>query len=261
MFKQAFIEVENNGAPLQIINYATVITDAVYRATVMAMPASHRPAGVTAANLRYTPTAIYGGPPIVQPPGMTATQYRALIRGTATTTGAMEAWCTNVVNAILKVIHDEARKTSPEGYVIFDYRYADPSTAKDWDPALNAGAGGFKPATDPKFINFRAPGRGYVRCAGTVTLNLDNSAEINDYMAHEGGHARFLYHHTFVDETVPPHSANSANPTHHDGANLKCTMSYTKAPDDFKTLTKLYCGKCLLRMRGWNILPLPNKYT
>ena len=84
---------------------------------------------------------------------------------------------------------------------------------------------------------------------------------MNDYTAHEGGHARFLYHHTFVDETVPPHSANSANPNHHDAANLKCTMSYTKAPDNTQTLIKQYCGKCLLRLRGWNVLALPNRYT
>jgi hypothetical protein len=38
-------------------------------------------------------------------------------------------------------------------------------------------------------------------------------------------------------------------------------MSYTTAPDNVQTLTKLYCGKCLLRLRGWNVLALPNRYT
>jgi hypothetical protein len=258
MFKQAFIEVENNGQPLQILNYASIITDKVYRDTVMAMPSSHRPADVTRENLRYSPTAIYGGPIPDQPKGMTAEQYRVKCRGNATTTGVVQAWCENVINAVLKVIYDEARKTSPEGYVIFDYRMADPLTAKEW----NASTASFVPATNPRHINFRCPSRGYVRCAGAVTTNLDNSAEINDYVAHEGGHARFLYHHAFVDESKPPHSANSANPTHHDAANLKCTMSYTSSPpDDFQHLTKLYCGKCILRLRGWDSISLPNQYT
>jgi peptidoglycan hydrolase-like protein with peptidoglycan-binding domain len=261
LFKQAFIEVENNGTPLQILNYAAIITDPVYRATVMAMPSSHRPPGVTSANLRYSPTAIYGGPVPVQAPGTTALQHYQNIQGTSTTVGIVEGWSRHVINAILRVIYDAARKTSPEGYVIFDYRLADMMSARDWDPTMNGGAGGFRPAANPFFHAFRVGGRGYVRCAGAVTLNLDNNAEVNDYTAHEGGHARFLYHHTFVDETVPPHSANSANPNHHDAANLKCTMSYTKAPDNMQTLIKQYCGKCLLRLRGWNVLALPNRYT
>jgi hypothetical protein len=45
LFRQAFLEVENNGRPLREINYAAVVTDAVYRNTIMAMLASHPPAG------------------------------------------------------------------------------------------------------------------------------------------------------------------------------------------------------------------------
>ena len=251
LFRQAFLEVENNGRPLREINYAAVVTDAVYRNTIMAMPASHRPAGVTHSNLNYSPTCIYGGVLPSQAPGMTAAQYWQQCGN------VVRAWCNHVTNALLKVIHDEARKTSPEGYVLFDYRMADPITAQDW----NAGTASFQPAANPFYHGFRVSGRGYVHCAGAVTTNLDNNCEINDYVAHEGGHARFLYHHAYVDESVPTHSANSANPNHHDAANLKCTMSYTSAPDDARTLIKQYCGKCLLRLRGWDVLALPNRYT
>ena len=166
-----------------------------------------------------------------------------------------------MTNAILKVIYDRARETSAEGYVIFDFRLSDAiTTAKNWNPALNAGAGGFQAPANPFLASFKVGSRGYVHCAGAVTLNIDNNNEVNDYLLHEGGHARFLYHHAFVNEAPSRLTATSANPTHHDGNNLKCTMSYSTTTDNGTTLIKHYCGKCLLRLRGWNIFKLPTKY-
>jgi peptidoglycan hydrolase-like protein with peptidoglycan-binding domain len=255
-WKEAFIEVENGGTPLQTLTYTTVVTDAVYKAAVLGMPATHRPPGVTnAASLTYRPTAIYGGRAIAQNNGETAQNYINRVRNT------VRAWCVNPINAILKVIHDEARKTSPEGFVIFDFRLNDAVTGQDWNPALNGGAGGFQPSANPAVQNFIPSTSGYVRCAGAVTMNVDNSFNVNCYLCHECGHARFLYHHKFVPETTPPNSNTSATPAQHDDRQARCTMSYAVPPDTPDQWRYPFCGKCILRLRGWNVTPLPNKYT
>jgi len=134
-------------------------------------------------------------------------------------------------------------------------------TAQDWNPSLNGGRGGFQPSANPAMANFTTHARGYVWCAGAVTINVDNNSEVNDYVCHEGGHARFLYHHAYTD--AQQSNPASANPDHHDANQLICTMSYTPWLPGYNgtTLQKPYCGKCLLRLRGWNVLVLPRKYT
>ena len=155
------------------------------------------------------------------------------------------------------MIHDKARETSPEGYVIFDFRLADAMSARDWDPTLAGGTGAFAPglSSNPQRVNFFCSSRGYVRCAGAVTINIDNQREVNDYVAHECGHARFLYH-DFTTSAGP-----SKTPNLHDDANRKCTMGYTQT--NLATVIQPFCGKCLLRLRGWKVdsPTLPTKYT
>jgi hypothetical protein len=247
-WREAFIEVESNGQPKMTLNYATVVTQAVYSTTIVAMPASHRPANVPgAASLHYSPTCIYGGPAIAQNPGETAAHF------VTRATNAMTAWAVNPINAILKVIHDEARKTSPEGFVIFDFRIHDPVTGQDPQPG-----GGFAPSTNPSVQNQIASTAGYVRCAGAVTMNVDNPFNVNCYLCHECGHGRFLYHHITQDQANP---GVSDNPSHHDASQKRCIMSYGIGLDTPTGWDYPFCGKCLLRLRGWNVLVLPNQYT
>jgi hypothetical protein len=247
-WKEAFIDVENNGQPTTNPNYAAVVTQAVYNATILAMPATHRPAGVTnAASLHYSPTCIYGGRAIAQNPGETAAHYITRAEN------AMSAWSVNPINAILKVIHDEARKTSPEGFVIFDFRIHDPITGQDPQPG-----GGFAPSANPSVQNQIASTAGYVRCAGAVTMNVDNPFNVSCYLCHECGHGRFLYHHITQDQANP---GVSDNPTHHDASQARCIMSYGIGADTPNGWDYPFCGKCLLRLRGWKVTTLPNQYT
>ncbi len=242
---EAFIELENSGSPIQTLTYATVVTEAVYKATIMAMPASHRPAGVTNANLIYRPDCVYGGAMPVQAPGQTASNF------VTTSIAAMTAWCTHPINALLKVVHDEARKTSPEGFVIFDFRLHPPITGQLWNPATAS----FTPDPNPAVQNRIGSTSGYVRCAGAVTMNVDNPFNVNCYLMHECGHARFLYHHETGNNGV------TDNPTHHDHDQRKCTMSYGIGADTPDQWRYPFCGKCLLRLRGWKVTGLPRKYT
>ena len=247
-YAEAFIEFENAGAPLQILSYTSVVNAAGYTAAIMGLPAAQRPPGVTAANLQFRPDALYGGafPPRPQNPGEPAVTY-ALTMGSQ-----MSAWAQRVASAILQLIYTEARKTSAEGYVILDFRTHPPITGQDWDPVLSV----FKPTANPAARNYIDAYRGFSTVDGAVTMSVDNPFDVNCYLAHENGHARFLQHHKFTDA-----GAASAVPGDHDDAQDRCVMSYTVPPDKPEDWKYHFCGKCILRLRGWNVPLLPNKYT
>ncbi|HWC98333.1 MAG TPA: hypothetical protein VG456_16355 [Candidatus Sulfopaludibacter sp.] len=254
-YKEAYIELENNGQPAQTLNYATVVTAAKYNAAILGLPPAKAVPGVTAANLVYRADSVYGGvmPPRAQNNAEAAIDY---VRAMSNT---INNWCANPLHAVLQLLHQEARKTAAEGYVIWDFRLSDALVGQDFNPALNHGAGGFQLAANPKARSFHPSTAGYVHVDGAVTMNVDNPFDINCYLCHECGHARFLIHHKFVNEAPGPNL--SANPSHHDGAQDKCTMSYAKPGDTPDQWTYPFCGKCLLRLRGWNVPALPNQYT
>ena len=242
-WREAFSEMEDGGAPAQTLSYATVVPDAVYKAAILAMPAGFRPPGVTtAAHLTYRAQSMSGGPPIAQHPLETAQAFITRAEN------AMTAWTTNPINAILGVIHGEARKTHPKGLIVFDFRIRDAITGQLWDPALNAGHGAFKPSPSPAVQNQIGLTAGYVRLDGAVTMNVDNPFNVNCYVLHECGHARFLYHHKTRGGALA-----SDNPTHHDPAQDRCTMSYAIAPDAPDQWRYSFCGKCILKLRGWKV--------
>jgi len=183
---QAFIEMENNGNPESTLTYSTTVTEAIFKAAILAMPATHKPASAAdAAHIHYLASQMYAGPAMpAQLPGQTAQAYVAACQA------AMSAWVTHPINAILGVIHGDVRRTKAEGFIIFDFRIHDPISGQDW----NAGAGGFVPSANPAARNQTSSLSGYVRLDGAVTMCVDNPFNVNCYVMHECGHARFLYH-------------------------------------------------------------------
>lgn len=253
-WNDAFLEVADQGAPKMVLDYATVVTEAAYKAAITGLPASHRPPdSATADRVTYRGAAgLYGGPPIDQAPGESAADY---VRRAGE---AMFDWVAGndnaVVNKVLSLLHAKARETSPEGFVYFDYRVHPPISGRDDD-----GAGGWVATADPSAQDFvfMSDGankniRGWVRVDGAVTLCVDNDSNVDNYILHESGHARFLYHHR---------NAGDANPNHHDADHDRCGMSYRFAGEVAATKDYPLCGKCLLRLRGWDVLKLPNRFT
>jgi hypothetical protein len=84
--------------------------------------------------------------------------------------------------------------------------------------------------------------------------------------AHEMGHCRYLLHHQTDRDVHDPTSPKFGvtqydNPNDHDRNDHNCTMCY---PDGIATRPGLtwnkgdstesrFCGKCLLKLRGWNV--------
>ncbi|MEZ0228526.1 MAG: carboxypeptidase regulatory-like domain-containing protein [Planctomycetota bacterium] len=250
---EAFIEFENAGQPLTILNYATIVPEATYKAAILAM-ASPPPGVTNAASLTYRPSMLYGGPAFVQnpPSGVIPAETAAAFVGRVQTRAA--AWCgttggatSPLVNAILAVIHAHVRKTSAEGLIIYDYRVHDPVNGQDFD----AGTATFKPNPSPAVNNVKISHLGWVQADGAVTMNVDNRFDVNCYVLHECGHARYLYHHKAVVGATA--ATPTSNATHHDPAQERCTMSYTISPDTPEAWTYSFCGKCILRLRGWDV--------
>jgi hypothetical protein len=150
------------------------------------------------------------------------------------------------------------RRTQAEGFIIFDFRIHDPISGQDWNPAANAGAGGFVPTANPAARNQTSALAGYVRLDGAVTMCVDNPFNVNCYVMHECGHARFLYH-------FKTGGGGAADPVqtahHHDLDQERCIMSYGINPDGPNAWDYRFCGKCILRLRGWNVLALSDRYT
>lgn len=254
-WNEAFIEVADQGNPALNLDYGTVVPGPVYTAALNALPAGKKPAGT----ITYRAGGLYGGDALVQDKANGETAAQFIARATV----AMKNWVIAnddaVVNAILKVIHAKARETSPEGFVLFDFRIHPPLSGED-----QAADGSWGPTADPSAQNILTPHRGWVRVDGAVTLSLDNRADVSNYILHECGHARFLRHHLHAGDsidaaTVAHRDMDLAN--HHDGDHPRCTMSYSHGGDAIWDIRYPFCGKCIMRLRGWDISKLPNKYT
>jgi hypothetical protein len=250
---EAFIEMENGGSPLHTISYTSIVTEAVYKAAILGL--AQKPVGVTdAASITYRPGSLYGGPDLPQrrpnvigpdPEGPAAYIARAsnyMYGWVATGGGAGLA----VINAVLARIHAHVRQTQPEGLIIFDFRVHEPVSGRIWNETTST----FDDDPNPAHHNYVHSYRGWVQADGAVTMDVDNPYNVATYVLHECGHARFLYHHWVTDDD---NNASDEQPSHHDQATQKCTMSYTVDNDEPDDWTYPYCGKCILRLRGWDV--------
>ncbi len=294
-WRHAFLEVEGGGAPAQVLGYAGLVTEDVYKRALADTPSQWRPAGVRPVyrqdpdptdprgrrkirvldrveGVTYRPRSIYGGAPLpAQGNTEGAVDYVRRIQR------LLEAWADNACGPILKVLRDKARETSPEGFVLFDFSLYDeplaPLTIKspnprDYDAAVTAIAAGNPPAIRAAIqytFEFRSY-RGWVVADGAVLTNVHNPSNIDNYVIHECGHARFLWHHKTESDASSANWNRSDNQTHHDGKQDRCAMSYTRPnglnlPGDSNVETEYpFCGKCLLKLRGWTVTALPT-YT
>ncbi len=246
-WSEAFIDLESTRPPA--LDYAAIVTKDVYERAILAIPASLRPAGVSsAADIVYRPTCIFGGRLPAQSVLETAKHYvdRAI--------EYVDAWCPTALSAIADVLRLEARKRSPEGLVICDFRWTEPISGEDyssfWVPPV--------PTTDPQARNRLSMHGGQVRLDGAVYMNVDNNYDASYYVLHECGHAQFLAHHHTGGGGV---GDASQYPDHHDADQKECSMSYAVRGTAPPGVRYRYCGKCILHLRGWSATRLPNRYV
>jgi hypothetical protein len=250
-WKEAFLEVENNGSPLATPNYPGLINSPKYQAAITGMPAGYVPnysvtgAPITAGELTYRAGGVWGDVDIDE--NNVARQlpnnFKNRVLPLVTT------WDEHPINAILKEIHAEVRKTSPEGLIVYDFSlYHQALRMYDVDRVARRWV--YQDDWNPYTA-------GYVRLDGAVTMDVNNPYDVSCYTTHEAGHGRFLQHHI-----TSGGSADASDfPDHHDAEQVRCIMSYTIDRDTPDMWRYSFCGKCLLKLRGVDISGLPNRYT
>lgn len=243
-FNEAFLEVENGGRPYEMVNLDQVLSERRYQELVAGLPPEHRPPGVAKPeDVRYRSGALYGGPALDQKPLERPADYIARVKA------AVKSWYVKPLYAVLGHLRDEVRKRQPEGSIIFDFRTYPRFDAQVWDPAAKA----LVPSSSPEHRDVSVPVGGFCASDGTVCLNLDFNTDPSYYFLHEGGHTHFLYHHKVRGLAHP-----SENPAEHDADHNDCCMSYRVRPGSgFRDYKYPFCGKCLLRLRGWDASLLP----
>ncbi len=100
-----------------------------------------------------------------------------------------------------------------------------------------ANAQGWLEATDGRFIP-----ENHVQYNPFNVLKVPTHSTLDSTAAHEIGHNLFLPHAPLPQTNIPGGAIGSQ----HDQADMHCLMGY----DDSQPLR--FCGKCLLRLRGWS---------
>lgn len=102
---------------------------------------------------------------------------------------------------------------------------------------------------------------------GVVVLSHAMFPDYQDrfIVTHEMGHSRFLNHHE-TGSHPQPNLINPASdtPTHHDLRDHNCTMCYpwgivsrTVSWGTASPQRSAFCGKCILKLRGWDVVSAP----
>ncbi|MEM7410733.1 MAG: LysM domain-containing protein [Myxococcota bacterium] len=138
------------------------------------------------------------------------------------------------------------RARHPMGHIVVAFRPHEPVTVYKAPGLIRRG--------EVDTANYRASFLSMGLADGIVTYDLGDGDRRGFVLAHEFGHHHFLYHHEVSNDPEPPPRV-SETPEHHDGADHNCIMSYLSFAEDttLGEFNPLFCGKCNLRLRGWQV--------
>jgi hypothetical protein len=153
-----------------------------------------------------------------------------------------------MVGDLGKQISKNVRKTHANGFVMVDVLAHEPITILE-DPTL-------PPGTDNRELVdwvFPIPSAGLADSIFFIDMTSDSHHHPHYLLSHEMAHCLWLQHFEYTDTPYP---------RQHDLADHNCTMSYTDSECDHahhrpETFDSHFCGKCNLKLRGWDIRGLP----
>jgi len=221
-FDKAFMDLDVGNITTKVIK--DVITQAEYAAVV------HGVAAYATANVTLRDNAFTG----LDTPAQTvpAATYRAALRT------EFVAFHRAVRNDLGRLITKKVRKDHPVGIIVITFQPRVPVDVKE-DPST-----GKNNVVQPGFI------------AGALSVGLDGAIVLADQqdsdkvyyvVSHEIGHTFWLQHY----ENAP-----GSAPAEHDTKDHNCIMSYTPgtpAHQQAGIYTPHFCGKCNIKLRGWDI--------
>ena len=229
-YAKAHIELDTGSAISKTVS--SVITQAEFAAAAAG-------GGVGAVPAHTLSATKYFGRALPAQGNQSAGAYKAILSAAVYSNYARKNF-----NAVGALIAKKIRATDPVGFIFVNLFMHDPVTLLAAPPANMT-------VVDPAYITW---GGSSGLADSTIMCDMKDADKPYYVYAHEMGHNLFLQHHENI-----PGVAGSATPTQHDLADRNCLMSYSSnastAPAHQKegVYTPHLCGKCNLKLRGWDV--------
>ena len=191
-------------------------------------------------------TSIFPHTPPVQNRTETAREYKA--RLAALIKGQIDA----VVQSLADSIYGPLSRQHPPGAIIVHAKWVNDITLTH-KSLWGYGADGANETWSPTIYCIGLAGG-----VAVIDNNMYPGFDDRFVIAHEMSHSRYLRHH---QAGYPANNTISDNPIDHDLSDNNCTMSYPFKIPSRRGLTwdpgganhPGFCGKCILKLRGWKI--------
>ncbi|MFO0587366.1 MAG: LysM peptidoglycan-binding domain-containing protein [Polyangiaceae bacterium] len=209
-----------------------VITNAEYVAVVKANT-THT------ANIKLEDDALVGVPlpaqvPPAPAPAMNSAAYEAALR-----TYVYDNFWQRIVYPLRDVVGKNIRKEYPIGWVIVNFLTHKPVNIQKNPPADTS-------IDKASFVTWSSS---YGLADSVIFADQKDPDKVYYVVGHEMGHNLWLHHFE---------NAGGTKPAEHDTSDHNCIMSYSSSSSGFAhqapgTFTPRFCGKCNLKLRGWDV--------
>ncbi|HVP40068.1 MAG TPA: hypothetical protein VMS93_12890 [Candidatus Saccharimonadales bacterium] len=241
-YRQGYVAFERGCRPWEDVDYPTYVTEADYKNIAAAAT------GNPVANIVYNAHYVFGLAIPPQNAGESSAAYKTRLRN------LVKPFIDPLVDPLSEHVRGQVRKKEPEGYILMDVRPL---------PPLNMNKSDGTP--DPDSQGWLMQGTALGRCDYQVWMIDSLDYPVQMLFPHEMGHCRIFWHGRVYNDA-------SGNPQYGDkrchdlDAIDFCTMSYATvdaAGDPVATHDYYpdFCGKCVLKLRGWDERSLPRRYA
>ncbi len=227
-FRQAYLEIEAAGIVKKKIS--DVITEADYKRIVKSNTAHN-----DESKIHLYDDSICGVDLPTQG-ALSAADYKSALK-----TFTSDDYWKKIYNDLRKKISENIRKDYPSGFIVINFLTHKPVNIKNNPPIDDT--------VTPKHTNYITWSFSIGLEDSVIFIDQKDPDKVYYVVAHEMGHNFWLKHWE---------NAGGSTPNDHDQKDHNCLMSYSSMssghahhkPGDF---TPHFCGKCNLKLRGWNI--------
>ena len=217
-------------ANIDSVKMTAVMTQDQFRDIVTANTA-HK----TRANIPFRDDCVYGIPLPAQTAGEKASDYRARIKLLVG-----DNFWDLIYDPLTEKIGELIRPATPTGYISLNFLSHPPLVVNKTDGTLSDGS----------YITWTTS---VGQPDTTVLIDQKDVDKIYYVVGHEMGHSLYLLHASNTPDK---------NPNDHDKSDNNCFMSYSSNSSGFAFQAQgdyepHLCGRCNLKVRGWNITALP----
>jgi hypothetical protein len=227
-YKAAYLDLDIGAMTKAKIS--EVITEKQFQDIVIAHTANKDRSKITLKD-----TSVYGLTLPAQGPTEAPATYRKRIR----TLTYANFWGL-IVDPIVEALGNAIRPKDPVGFVVMNFHAHEAIDVKKTDGTLD----------EAGYISWTSS---YGMADSHAMIDMKDPDKVYYVVGHEMGHNLYLYH---------SENTTDKNPGNHDTADHNCIMSYSSstsghAHQQAGIFEPHLCGKCNLKVRGWDMSKLP----